>query len=105
MPRPDQRSGTTVFDHPALTVIAATAEHMLAMKATAARFDDRQDFEALLQQCNYTSVAQVEALVAATFPDEPLGPRQRRWIAAVIDELRRTRQGTGGDTPPATSQT
>ena len=43
MPRRDQRHGSIIFDHPALTVIAATAEHMLAMKATAARPDDRQD--------------------------------------------------------------
>ena len=37
MPRRDQRHGSIIFDHPALTVVAATAEHMLAMKATAAR--------------------------------------------------------------------
>ena len=96
MPRRDQRHGSTIFDHPALTVVAATAEHLLAMKATAARPVDRQDFEALLQQCNCTSLAQVEALVEATFPDEPLGPRQQQWITAVIDDLP-TRQDPGDD--------
>lgn len=71
---------------------------MLAMKATAARPDDRQDVEALLQQCNYTSLAQVEAVVEATFPDEPLGARQRRWVTAIIDGLHPTRQDPGDDT-------
>lgn len=92
MPRRDQRHGTTVFDHPALTVVAATAEHMLAMKAAAARPTDRQDVEALLLQHNYTHLAQVEAVVEATFPDEPLGERQRQWVAAIIDDLHPTRQ-------------
>ena len=98
MPRRDQRHGSIIFDHPALTVVAATAEHMLAMKATAARPVDRQDVEALLQQCNYTSLAQVEAVVEATFPDEPLGERQRQWITAIIDDLQPTRRSPGDDT-------
>jgi len=98
MPRPDQRHGTTIFDHPALTVVAATAEHMLAMKAKAARPTDRQDVEALMRQHNYTHLAQVEAVVQATCPDEPLGPRQRQWIAAIIDDLYPTRQSRGDDT-------
>lgn len=33
MPGPGQRHGTTILEHPPFTVIAATAEHMLAMKA------------------------------------------------------------------------
>ncbi|MCY3619796.1 MAG: hypothetical protein OXG66_19140 [Acidimicrobiaceae bacterium] len=36
MPRPDQRHGTTIYEHPALTVVAATSEHMLATKANTA---------------------------------------------------------------------
>ncbi|MDE0495016.1 MAG: DUF6036 family nucleotidyltransferase [Acidimicrobiaceae bacterium] len=98
MPRPDQRHGTTIFGHPALTVVAATAEHMLAMKAKAARPTDRQDVEALMRQHSYTHLAQVEAVVQATFPDEPLGPRQQQWIAAIIDDLYPTRQSSGDDT-------
>lgn len=50
MPRPDQRHGTAIFDHPALTAVAATAEHMLAMMVKAARPAARQDVEALLLQ-------------------------------------------------------
>ncbi len=100
MPRPDQRHGTTIYEHPALTVVAATSEHMLAMKAKAARPTDRQDVEALLLERNYTHLAQVEAVVAATFPDEPLGVRQRQWIAAIIDDLHRDppRPSRGDDT-------
>ena len=36
-----QRRGAVIFDHPALKVIAATSEHMLAMKTKAARPADR----------------------------------------------------------------
>ena len=97
LPRPDQRYGTTIFNHPALTVVAANAEHMLAMKAKAARPTDRQDVEALLQQRNYTSLTQVEAVVEATFPDQPLGQRQRQWITAIIEDLHPTRQSSGDD--------
>ena len=76
-----------IFDHPALKVIAATSEHMLAMKAKAARPTDRGDIELLLRQGNYTSLDQIENTVNAVFPDEPLDPRQRRWLAAVLDGL------------------
>ena len=87
MPRPPQRRGAVIFDHPALKVIAATSEHMLAMKAKAARPTDRGDIELLLRQGNYTSIDQIENTVNAVFPDEPLGPRQRRWLAAVLGGL------------------
>ena len=76
-----------IFDHPALKVIAATTEHMLAMKAKAARPTDRGDVELLLRQGSYTSIDQIEDTVNAVFPDEPLGPRQRRWLTALLDGL------------------
>ena len=87
MPQPPQRRGAVIFDHPALKVIAATTEHMLAMKARAARPTDRSDVELLLRESNYTSIDQIEDTVNAVFPDEPLGPRQRRWLTALLDAL------------------
>ena len=55
MPQPPKRRGAVIFDHPALKVIAATTEHMLAMKAKAARPTDRSDVELLLHHRRETS--------------------------------------------------
>ncbi len=91
MPPPEKRRGTVVFDHPSLKVIAANNDHLLAMKARAARSVDESDVEQLLHECGYSTVEQVEALVQNVFPDEGLGDRQKQWLAAVIDRL--TNQG------------
>ena len=45
------------------------------------------DVELLLRQGNYTNIDQIEDTVNAVFPDEPLGPRQRRWLTALLDGL------------------
>lgn len=44
MPPPKKRRGNVVFDHPALKVIAASTDHLLAMKARAygSRFTDAE---------------------------------------------------------------
>ena len=55
MPRPPQRRGAVVFDHPALIVMAATSEHMLAMKAKAARPTDRGDIVLRLSSTRRTT--------------------------------------------------
>ena len=55
MPRPPQRRGAVIFDHPALIVIAATSEHMLAMKAKAARPTDRGDIVLRLSSTRRTT--------------------------------------------------
>ena len=83
MPVPERRRGSVVFDHPALKVIAATREHMLAMKVRAARNTDKTDVEQLLLGCGFNTVGQVEALVVEVFGDG-LGDRQRRWLENVL---------------------
>ena len=82
-PVPDRQS-EIVFDHPALVVAVASPRHMLAMKARAARASDVDDVANLLARCGFPTVAEVEQLVAALFPGERLGERQRLWLEDVI---------------------
>ncbi len=84
MPRPDQRYSTTVFEHPALIVRAATPACMLAMKVKSARPKDLSDISQLLQMHNCTTMEQVDAIVEDVFPGEPLGARERRWLAGIL---------------------
>ena len=79
------RRGSVVFDHPALKVVAASAEHMLAMKARAARATDKTDVEQLIAACGFESADEVDALATDVF-GEGLGERQRMWIAGILSE-------------------
>ena len=87
MPPPDRRHGIVVFDHPALKVVAATRDHMLAMKVRAARPTDIQDVTTLLSGSGLDTPAQVEAVYQSVFPDEPLPQRQRRWVKSLFAAL------------------
>jgi Nucleotidyltransferase of unknown function (DUF6036) len=46
----DDAQRTVVFDHPSLSVAAASAEHLLAMKVIAARASDVRDLRTLLAE-------------------------------------------------------
>ena len=87
MPPPDKRRGAVVFDHPALKVIAATSEHLLAMKARAARTVDESDVELLLTECGFSTVQQVEPLVLDVFCGNGLSERQKLWLRGVLQRL------------------
>jgi hypothetical protein len=56
-------SASRVFDHPGLRVFAASPEHLLAMKALAARPRDAEDIKQLTEVLNLHTVAEVLALV------------------------------------------
>jgi hypothetical protein len=56
-------SASRVFDHPGLRVFAASPEHLLAMKALAARPRDAQDIRQLTEVLNLHTVAEVLTLV------------------------------------------
>jgi predicted nucleotidyltransferase len=62
-------SASRVFDHPGLRVFAASPEHLLAMKALAARPRDAQDIRQLTEVLNLHTVAEVLALVQDIFPE------------------------------------
>lgn len=77
-----------VFDHPGLRVSAASAEHLLAMKALAGRrFADRDDLVTLIGVLRLTTVEQVAEICARVFPDEPLRGRGRLLVEDVLPDL------------------
>jgi hypothetical protein len=63
-------SPSRVFDHPGLRVFAASPEHLLAMKALAARPRDAQDIKRLTEVLDLHTVPDVLALVRSVFPEE-----------------------------------
>lgn len=76
-----QRS--VAFDHPNLIVYAASTEHMLALKARAARAQDLDDLRLLANELDLHSAAQVAAVAHRFFPDDPLSER----AVAVLEDL------------------
>lgn len=74
---------TMVFDHPNLTIYAASVEHMLALKARAARAQDLGDLRLLAAKLGVTTVLQVVAIVEQFFPDDPLSDKAQ----AAIEDL------------------
>ena len=72
-----------VFDHPGLRVMAASPEHVFAMKALAARTRDIDDLRLLAGMAGVRSSADALRICAEFFPDEPVPQRS----AAVLQEL------------------
>jgi hypothetical protein len=68
-----------VFDHPGLRVMAASPDHIFAMKALAARTRDRL----LAAIVGVESAEHALRICADFYPDEPVSARS----AAVLDEL------------------
>lgn len=69
-----------VFDHPNLRVAAASADHMVAMKALAGRAQDLEDLRALVAHLDLRSADDVLHIVGRIFPDDPLPDRKRLLI-------------------------
>jgi hypothetical protein len=63
--------------------MAASPEHIFAMKALAARTRDIDDLRLLAGIIGVESPGQARQICADFYPDEPLSPRS----AAVLDEL------------------
>lgn len=72
-----------IFDHPNLAVMAVSAEHLLALKARAARAQDLPDLQTLCAALEVDSAADIVRIVDRFFPEDPLTPRSR----AIIDDL------------------
>jgi hypothetical protein len=78
--------GPRVFDHPHLQVMATPADHLLAMKALAARATtDRDDLQYLIDHLNITSRQEVWAIVARYFPDTPIPQRSTHLIRDLLE--------------------
>lgn len=85
MPPPELRQGKVVLEHPGLVVTAASAQHMLAMKARAARRTDISDVRRLVELTGIRTVEEIDGLVQSVFPEDCLGPRQSDWLREVIN--------------------
>ena len=72
-----------VFDHPGLRVMAASPEHVFAMKALAARARDIDDLILLANLMGIDSTEAALQLCLDFYPDEPVPPRSE----AVLREL------------------
>jgi predicted nucleotidyltransferase len=81
------------FDHPGLRVSTASPEHLLAMKAMAARRRDIDDLRLLVGRLGLTTPEQVVAVCTRVFPDEPLPDRARLLLADLFEEMRRADEG------------
>jgi predicted nucleotidyltransferase len=72
-----------VFDHPGIRVMAASPEHVFAMKAFAARSRDEDDLRTLADLMGITTVDAALDLCERFFPSEQLPPRSR----AMLEDL------------------
>jgi hypothetical protein len=72
-----------VFDHPGLRVMAASPEHVFAMKALAARTRDIDDLRLLAGMIGIETAEEALQICADFYPDEPIPPR----TDAVLREL------------------
>jgi len=64
-----------VFDHPGLRVMVASADHIFAMKALAARTRDIDDLRSLGSLASVDSVETALQICRDFYPDEPISPR------------------------------
>lgn len=72
-----------VFDHPGLRVMAASPEHVFAMKALASRARDIDDLRLLAGMIGVETAEAALRICASFYPDEPIPAR----TDAVLQEL------------------
>ncbi|WP_051809200.1 DUF6036 family nucleotidyltransferase [Actinoplanes subtropicus] len=72
-----------VFDHPGIRVMAASPEHVFAMKAFAARTRDEEDLRALAEILGVATIDAAVDICTRFFPGEPLPARSR----AMLEDL------------------
>lgn len=73
------------FEGRGIRVMAASPEHLLAMKAHAARGRDTEDIRTLAKHLGLTTAHEVSALCDEVFPDEPLSRRSRLIIEDIFE--------------------
>lgn len=81
-PDPGKRQ---VFDHPGLRVMAASPEHVFAMKALAARTRDIDDLRHLATMVGITSSDEAVECCARFFPGEEVRPRALAVLKDLFD--------------------
>ena len=76
-------AASRVFDHPGLRVFAASPEHLLAMKAFAARPRDAEDIRQLAKVLDLHSSGEILASVREVFPNQD--PPER--LRLLLDDI------------------
>lgn len=74
-----------IFDHPGLRVQVASPRHLLAMKVLASRRTDEPDIRRLAEALGLESSAEVLAVSAEVFPDEPVPPRAALLLSDIFE--------------------
>ena len=78
--------GQRVFDHPHLQVMVTPAEHLLAMKALAARaLRDVDDIRVLLDHLGVSAIDDVWSIVERYFPGTDIPTRSRALLEDLLD--------------------
>lgn len=84
VPRDAQWRRSRSFDHPHLHLYAIAPEQLLAMKVQAGRPTDAADIATLCRLLGITTVAEVETVTRAAFPDQAAAPRGLALAADVL---------------------
>lgn len=86
VPRIGDAGQPPAYDHPNLRVRTASARHLLAMKARAARTfaADQEDLVVLVRHLGLTTPAEVERICSEVFPDEALSERSRLAVEDAV---------------------
>ncbi len=79
-----------VLERPGLTVLAASARYLLALKVRAARQSDVADIVVLARLVGATSAEEAERVATEVFDGEPLSERSGAVLADLDDALRET---------------
>lgn len=81
----DDTGKRQVFDHPGIRVMAASPEHVFAMKAFAARSRDEEDLRLLAGIIGVTELDAALRLCERFFPNESLPERSRAMLEDLFD--------------------
>jgi hypothetical protein len=83
---PDRRRHL-ILEAPGIRCMAASPEHLLAMKVMAARqSQDGHDIRFLMERLGLTSYDDVRRTVGEVFPTRPIGDRARLLIEDILDQ-------------------
>jgi hypothetical protein len=85
--RPDHGQ-RLVLEARGIRCMAASPEHLLAMRVMAARrAQDVGDIRFLIEKMGLRSVQDVTAVVSEVFPDQPVGERALLLLGDIFDQL------------------
>jgi hypothetical protein len=87
--RVPDRGRRLILEAPGIRCMAASPEHLLAMKVMAARqIQDAGDIRFLVRHLGLTSVAEVLEVVGDAFPEYHVDERARLLVEDILDQMR-----------------